>query len=78
MGVISAPRRLMGMSLPARVALVTAILLLVCAIVAFVSLLLTEDAAHFWNYFEGWRKWVIPALLIVIPLVVYFAVKSWL
>jgi len=78
LGVISAPRRLMGMSLPARVALVTAILLLVCAIVAFVSLLLTEDAAHFWNYFAGWRKWVIPLLLIVIPVVVYFAVKSWL
>ena len=76
--VISAPRRLMGMSLPMRVAVTTSVLMLVCAAVAFVSMLLTEDHPDPWYYFEGFRKWVLLALWLTIPLAVYFAVKSWI
>ena len=49
MSMISAPRRLIGMSLPARVAWLTAIMLLICATMAFVSVLLTKDTADSWN-----------------------------
>ena len=78
MAVISAPRRLMGLSLPARVALLTAILLIVCAVVAFLSVWLTEDEADTWNYWMRWGTLIALALLFVIPVVVYYAVKSWL
>jgi len=78
MSMISAPRRLIGMSLPARVAWLTAIMLLICATMAFVSVLLTKDTADSWNYWWRWQTPVIVVLLIAIPPVVYFAVKSWL
>ncbi|MCH5372793.1 MAG: hypothetical protein JJ992_02365, partial [Planctomycetes bacterium] len=79
MSVISAPRRLMGISLPARVAWVTAIMLLLCAVAAFVSVLMTKGSAEPWeNYWHRWQTPAIVLLLIVIPPVVYFAVKSWM
>ncbi len=78
MSMISAPRRLMGMSLPARVAWATAIMLLICAVVAFVAVWITQGAAEPWHYMLHWRTPVILLLLIAIPPIVYFAVRSWL
>ena len=78
LAMISAPRRVMGLSLPARVAWITAVLLLICAVAAFVSTLLTEDGADSWNYWLRWETPVVFLLLVAIPLVVYFAVRSWL
>lgn len=78
LSIISAPRRLFGLSLPARVAWLTALLLLFCAVAAFVSVLLTEDRADTWNYWWRWQTPVLVLLLIAIPPVVYYAVRSWL
>lgn len=78
MKLVSAPRRLLGLSLPARVALVTALLLLVCAVVAFMSVLLPKDRADWRNYWMRWDTPVVFVLLVVIPLVVYYALRAWL
>ena len=77
-GLISAPRRLMGMSLPARVAVVLSILLIILVVVAFVAGILSKGAADVWQWFGLQRMLAIVALLIVIPIVAYVAVKLWL
>ncbi len=74
----SAPQRLMGMSLPARVAILIALFLFLCTISALVVVLVTEDAADFRMWFLRWELILVVALLFIIPTVVYYGVKLWL
>ena len=76
--LISAPRRLLGISLPARVAVLVAIFLVVCTITFCVTFLLAYKRADFWLWFTSVRIGVILVLLVVIPLVVYQALNLWL
>lgn len=72
------PKRLLGMSLPARVALVLAVFLLLVTIAAFVAYLLTPDRPRWEVWFEAWHILVIVGLLVAIPLMTYFTMKLWL
>ena len=78
LAVISAPRRLMGMSLAARVAVLVAIFLVLCTITAYVAFLFSHKRADYMIWFETWRIAVILGLLITIPLIVHRALKLWL
>lgn len=77
--IVSAPRRLMGMSLPTRVAVVLAIVLVLITIVYYIA----SYFVHGDDYptLGAWLRPTLPyviVLLIIIPLVVHRAVKLWL
>jgi hypothetical protein len=78
LALISAPRRLMGLSLAARVAVLVAIFLVLCTITAYVAFLFSHKRADYMIWFQGWRIAVILALLVAIPLIVHRALKLWL
>lgn len=75
--IFSAPRRLLGMSLPTRAALLVGFVLILCTLTAFFWYLKFVAGAD-------WTSWpvtfyvIVAVLLIVIPLVVRRAVKLWL
>ncbi len=75
--LIGAPRRLLGMSLPVRVATLVFLFLLVFDITILVAYWQSQNAVEFrtlpWAYFAG-----ITLLSIAIPWVVYAALKLWL
>jgi hypothetical protein len=71
-------RRLLDLSLPARVAILVAVFLVICVITAFVTFYFTPNRTA-WNYWIfPLRLSVIVALVIVIPLVVYKTLNLWL
>lgn len=71
-------KRMLSLSLPARIALLVAIFLVVCVVTAFVAFYQTENRAS-WNYWVNpVRVTVIAVLLVVIPLVVYQVLRLWL
>ncbi|MHB8971783.1 MAG: type VI secretion protein IcmF/TssM N-terminal domain-containing protein [Pirellulaceae bacterium] len=72
------PKRLLGMSLPARVALLLAIFLVLVTIAAVLAYLLTPDRPQWEVWFGAWHILVIVGLLVAIPLVTYFTLKLWL
>lgn len=72
------PKRLLGISLPARVAVLLAVFLILVAIAAFTAYLLTPDRPDFRVWFELWHILVIVALLVAIPVITYFALRLWL
>ncbi|HND51083.1 MAG TPA: type VI secretion protein IcmF/TssM N-terminal domain-containing protein [Pirellulaceae bacterium] len=76
--IVSAPKRLMGMSLPARVAVLVAVFCVLIVAFAYTLFLMSEGSSNWANYFEGWRIVVLPALVIAIPIIVYFVLKMWL
>lgn len=74
--LISAPRRLAGLSLPARVGVLLAIFLLIVTITDLVLYQFYEERAE-WSE----KLWSLPVVLIlclVIPWVAYQALKQWL
>jgi hypothetical protein len=72
------PKRLLGISLPARVAVLLAVFLILVAIAAFTAYLLTPDRPDFRVWFELWHILVILVLLVAIPVIAYFALRLWL
>ena len=75
--IISSPRRLMGLSLPARVTILSVFYWLIIAIVSFLIFLRDEQSASVWHWFRVNGLWVV-AGFVGIPLLVYKAVKLWL
>ncbi len=75
--IISSPRRMLGLSLPARASLLLFLALLLAAIVWAVLNYLRLDIEQYQNFF--WRELpTIAVLVVVIPLVVWYALKLWL
>jgi hypothetical protein len=71
-------KRMVSLSLPARIALLVSIFLVICVGTAFVAFYQTENRAS-WNYWVNpVRVTVIAVLLVVIPLVVYQVLRLWL
>ena len=78
MGFVPGSKRMLSLSLPARVALLVAVFLVVCVATAFVAFYQTENRAS-WNYWVNpVRVTVIAVLLVVIPVVVYQVLRLWL
>lgn len=78
MWVISSPRRVLGLSLPARAAVLVFLVLLVCTLGAIGAILWTKEAADIRNYFYNATFPVVVVLVFVIPIVVYYWLKLWL
>lgn len=79
MSILTAPKRLFGMSLPTRVAVFVGIFLVTLTIVTFVVWYkFTPDRAAISAWKETPRLVTIAVLLIVIPVVVHRAMKLWL
>ena len=78
MWVISSPRRVWGLSLPARAAVLVFVVLLVCTLGAVGAILWTKEAADIRNYFYNPTFPVVLLLVVVIPIVVYYWLKLWL
>jgi hypothetical protein len=76
--LFGSPKRLLGMSLPARVALLLAIFLVLVTIAAVLAYLLTPDRPQWEVWFGAWHILVIAGLLVAIPVVTYFTLKLWL
>ena len=74
----TASRRLLGVSLPARVAWLVALFLVVSAVSAYILFYYTQNRTS-WSYWASpWRITLIVAMVVVIPLVVYQALRLWL
>ena len=80
MELLAAPKRLLGLSLPLRIAVLTFIFLVTCVITAFVTFLFQDSRAEWRNWFtqNPVRTIAIPILLFVIPTVIYWAIRWWL
>ncbi len=75
--LIAAPRRLLGLSFPARISVLLAIFLVICTVTAYLI--------FFFGDRSEWDVWVAPtrllaivALLVIIPLLVYQTLRLWL
>jgi hypothetical protein len=81
--LLSSGQRVMGISLPARAAILVAVFLVICAVISFVAFAygeqrhagtpFTESLTH-----KPWHVLSVVVLLVVIPVVVYYALKLWL
>ena len=78
MWVISSPRRVWGLSLPARAAVLVFLVLLTCTLAAIGAILWTKQAADIRNYFYNATFPIVLVLVFVIPIVVYYWLKLWL
>lgn len=76
MAIFSAPRKLLGLSLPFRLALFSLLFLILCAVLGCVLFLATDNRAALAVYLRSW--WLILILLIVIPIAVYKVMQAWL
>src|SRR5512145_2111992 len=76
--LFSGSRRMWAMSLPARLAWLMAFSLVIGAIVAVIAFYYTNDHTFPWAKFSWGYNLVIVALIIVIPIVLYIALKLWL
>src|SRR5208337_4569063 len=75
---VEASRRLGSLSMPAQVAIVTAIILIIILAVAVVLFLNNPDHPDPVTGFGKWF-WLVPcALIVAIPLVLYKALMLWL
>lgn len=75
--ILAAPRKLLHLSLPAGVATIVFIFLVVCVITVCVAAMRLDEARP---YFIRWvyGLWVIVPLVILIPIFTYFGVRLWL
>ncbi|MEZ6117666.1 MAG: hypothetical protein R3C28_13990 [Pirellulaceae bacterium] len=62
--------------MPARISVLLAIFLAICAATAFVFAILNRDAAHPYEFVS--RFAIIGVLLVLIPIVVYYSLRLWL
>lgn len=73
----SVPRRLLGLSLPMRAAIASALLLTtVSAVVVFVIWPKAQQVGDPWHYF--WPAVAVGVLLLIIPAVIHYSVKLWI
>ncbi|MGQ9575794.1 MAG: type VI secretion protein IcmF/TssM N-terminal domain-containing protein [Thermoguttaceae bacterium] len=85
-GVLSAPgkllssgRRVGGLSLPARAALLLAVSLVLCAIISFVAFKYREGTPFLESLTKKpYHVLSVVVLIVAIPVVVYYAIKLWL
>jgi hypothetical protein len=77
--LFQAPKKIFSLSVPAQVAIFTFLFLIACLAVAVVIELTMPEKASFDAWWASWGKTtILGVLLVVIPLVVYYAVKLWL
>ena len=76
--IFSTPRRLLGMSLPTRAALLVGFVLILCTLTAFIWYANYSDNRAAPKSWEVTFYVVVAILLLVIPLVVHRAVRLWL
>lgn len=72
------PKKLLGLSLPTRVAVLLAVFLVLVTAAAILAYLLTPDRPHWEVWFRAWHILVLVGLLVAIPLLTYFTLKLWL
>ncbi len=79
MWVVSTPRRVMGLSLPARAALFVAVVLFGLVLTVVISVALNPDGlAELRNYVQRPLFYMAVGLSIVIPIIVFFWLRLWL
>jgi len=79
MWVVSTPRRVMGLSLPARAALFVAVVLFGLVLTVVISVALNPDGlAELRNYVQRSLFYLAVGLSIVIPIIVFFWLRLWL
>lgn len=76
--LLSAPRRLMGMALPARVSVIMAIFLVLLTITAYVGFFLSNDRTHWYEWTRPARVLGILTLVALTPFVLYHTLRLWL
>lgn len=76
--LFSVPQRLLGLSLPARVAVLVLIFLVICVILAYIAFYYIPNRTRWNDWVRPERILEIAALVVVIPLVVYQALRLWL
>ena len=77
--LMAGSRRFLGISLPARLAILVEIFLLICVAVVLVIFTFHTPSRTFLEAKLNWKFWlVITALVLTIPLVLYKALKLWL
>lgn len=78
------PRKLLSLSLPTRVAILVTIFLLLAVVTAFVAWTYAPEATRASSWWSGdalfgLPRWlIIPTLVLIIPIVVYHALRLWL
>ncbi len=76
--LISSSRRVAGLSLPARVVLLVALFLVICVVATLLAFYHTQDRSFVKAKLTPDFVAVVVALLVLIPLVLYKALKLWL
>lgn len=76
--LLSSTRRLAGMSLPARAALLVAVFLVICVVVSLFAFYHSKYRSFYEALLTPTYCAVIAILVLVIPIVVYKALKLWL
>lgn len=82
--IFALPRKLLSVSLPMRVAVFVSIFLVVAVITSCVAYAYSgDDTFSLWEWWSGdvfgLERWiVIPLLVVVIPIAVYYALRLWL
>jgi len=76
--LIAAPRRMMGLSPPARAAMILALFLILCTLFVVIVFTIRDDVPHA-DVLRN-PKWIISviALLIITPVTTYHLVRLWL
>ena len=77
--LLSSGQRVMGISLPARAAILVAVFLVICAVISFVAFAFREKTPFLQSMInKPWHVLSVVVLLVVIPVVVYYALRLWL
>ena len=76
--LLAGSRRLQGLSLPARMAILVAIFLVLCVVVTLVAFWHTQGRSFPMAKLSPTYVTIISVLVVVIPIVVYKALKLWL
>lgn len=74
--ISSGARRLANISLPARISILVFFFLVLASIAAYFGYLQDKGRANFWQ--NGWYLTALVVLVIVIPIVLYYALRLWL
>lgn len=75
--LLAAPRQLMHLSLPAGIATLVAVFLIVC-VIAVLLVLAWDETGKFDFGVKSATLWVIVLLVILIPIFTYFGARLWL
>jgi hypothetical protein len=76
--IAAIPRRLLALSLPAKVAWLLAVFLVLCVITVWVAFLRDPNLVPWQHSWTVWRSLAVLALVLIIPPVVYRALRLWL